>query len=107
MKKTWIEWLHELPVDGALRDFLTANGLGMPPDFAWTDAPETTQALIDALVTDPSGAVRDPVAPKLRAAISLGDGAGSQSMFEVAAGDVVEEAVLDGCFVAVELAQFP
>ena len=97
MKKTWIEWLHELPVDGALRDFLTANGLGMPPDFAWTDAPETTRALIDALVTDPSGAVRDPVAAKLRAAISLGDGAGSQSMFEVAAGDASVLAGLATC----------
>ncbi|MFM7567364.1 MAG: hypothetical protein ACKO8O_01515, partial [Betaproteobacteria bacterium] len=68
MKKTWVEWLHELPVDGTLRDFLTVHGLAVEPNFSWTDAPETTRALIDALVTDLSGAVRDPVAAKLRAA---------------------------------------
>lgn len=97
MKKTWIEWLHELPVDAALRDFLTAHGLAMAPDFAWTDAPETTRALIDALVNDPSGSVRDPVAAKLRAAVSLGDAAGSQAMFEVAAGDAAVLASLATC----------
>lgn len=97
MKKTWIEWLHELPVDGALRDFLTAHGLAMAPDFAWTDAPETTKALIDALVNDPSGTVRDPVAAKLRAAVSLGDASGSQAMFEVASGDAAVLASLATC----------
>ena len=97
MKKTWIEWLHELPVDAALRDFLTAHGLAMAPDFAWTDAPETTKALIDALVNDPSGTVRDPVAAKLRAAVSLGDAAGSQAMFEVASGDAAVLASLATC----------
>jgi hypothetical protein len=97
MKKTWIEWLHELPVDAALRDFLTAHGLAMAPDFAWTDAPQITRALIDALVNDPSGTVRDPVAAKLRAAVSLGDAAGSQAMFEVAAGDAAVLASLATC----------
>jgi len=97
MKKTWIEWLHELPVDGALRDFLTVHGLAVEPNFSWTDAPETTRALIDALVNDLSGAVRDPVAAKLRAAVSLGDAAGSQAMFEVAAGDAAVLAALATC----------
>ena len=97
MKKTWIEWLHELPVDAALRDFLTAHGLAVAPDFAWTDAPETTRALIEALVNDPGGTVRDPVAAKLRAAVSLGDAAGSQAMFEVAAGDAAVLASLATC----------
>ena len=97
MKKTWIEWLHELPVDTALRDFLTAHGLTMPPDFAWTDAPETTRALIEALVNDPTGSVRDPVAAKLGAAVSLGDGRGSQAMFEVAAGHAAVLAALATC----------
>jgi hypothetical protein len=66
-----------LPVDNVLRDFLTANGLSMPADFAWTDDPKTTRALVAALVSDPAGAVRDPVAAKLRAAIALGDSAGT------------------------------
>ena len=50
MKKTWIDLLHELPVDAALRDFLTGQGLTMPDHFAWTDKPETTQALIAWMV---------------------------------------------------------
>ena len=48
MKVTWIDLLHELPVDAALREFLTGHGLMMPTDFAWTDKPETTKALIEA-----------------------------------------------------------
>lgn len=87
MKKTWIELLHELPVDTTLREFLTGHGLNMPDDFAWTDLPETTQALIDALVACPDAAVRDPVAAKLRASVALGDSAGAQAMFQVAAGN--------------------
>ena len=54
-------------------------------DFAWTDLPETTQALIDALVACADAAVRDPVAAKLRASVALGDSAGAQAMFQVAA----------------------
>ena len=56
-----IECLTELPVDNVLRDFLTANGLSIPADFAWTDDPKTTRALVTALVSDPAGAVRDAV----------------------------------------------
>jgi hypothetical protein len=44
----------------------------MPADFAWTDDPKTSQALVAALVNDPAGAVRDPVAAKLRVGIALG-----------------------------------
>jgi hypothetical protein len=73
------------------------HGLAVEPNFSWTDAPETTRALIDALVNDLSGAVRDPVAAKLRAAVSLGDAAGSQAMFEVAAGDAAVLAALATC----------
>ncbi|MCS6767016.1 MAG: hypothetical protein MO847_11795 [Candidatus Protistobacter heckmanni] len=51
MKKTWIELLHELPVDAALREFVTHHGLHMPDDFAWTDEPPTTQALIEAIAS--------------------------------------------------------
>ena len=47
MKKTWVEVLLELPVDAGLRDFLTDNGLTMPAGFTWTDAPETSQALVE------------------------------------------------------------
>ena len=87
MKKTWIDLLCELPVDATLREFLTGHGLQMPDDFAWTDKPETTQALIAALLGCPDMAVRDTVAAKLRASVALGDSAGSQAMFQVATGD--------------------
>ena len=87
MKRTWIELLHELPVDTTLREFLTGQGLIMPDDFAWADVPETTQALIDALVACPDTSVRDAVAAKLRASVVLGDSAGTQAMFQVATGN--------------------
>ena len=87
MKKTWIELLHELPVDTTLREFLTGHGLTMPDGFAWTDKPETTKALIDALLACPDISVRDAVAAKLRASVALGDAAGTQAMFQVATGN--------------------
>lgn len=87
MKKTWIDLLHELPVDATLRGFLRDQGLLMPNDFVWTDKPETTQALIAALLGCPDIAVRDTVAAKLRASVTLGDSAGTQAMFQVATGD--------------------
>ena len=58
MKKTWIDLLHELPVDATLRELLTSTGLAMPDDFAWTDKPDTTSTLIEALLTWPDVAVR-------------------------------------------------
>lgn len=83
-----IEWLlHELPVDTTLREFLTGHGLMMPSDFAWIDKPETTLALIEAVLTCPDVAVRDAVAAKLRASVALGDSAGTQAMFQVATGN--------------------
>lgn len=97
MKKTWIEWLHELPVDAVLRDFLTGHGLAMPTGFAWTDTPATTQALIEALLGCPDPSVRDPVAATLRAGVALGDPAGAQAMFEVAASDAAVLAGLATC----------
>ncbi len=83
MKKTWIDLLHELPVDATLRELLTSTGLAMPDDFAWTDKPDTTNTLIEALLTWPDVAVRDAVAAKLRASVALGDSAGTQAMFQV------------------------
>ena len=87
MKKTWIDLLHELPVDATLREFLTGYGLAMSDDFAWTDKPDTTKTLIEALLTWPDVAVRDAVAAKLRASVALGDTAGTQAMFQVATGN--------------------
>jgi hypothetical protein len=97
MKKTWIEWLHELPVDAVLREFLTAQGLAMPADFAWTDTPEATRAVIAALARDADGSARDRVSARLRAATQLADSAGTQAMFEVATGDAAILAGLATC----------
>ncbi len=84
MKKTWIELLHELPVDATLREFLTGHGLRMPEHFAWSDKPETTRALIEAVHTWPDVSVRDALTAKLRASVELGDSAGTHAMFQVA-----------------------
>ncbi len=97
MKKTWIDLLYELPVDATLREFLTGQGLLMPDDFAWTDKPETTQALIGALLGCPDIALRDTVAAKLRASVALGDSAGTQAMFQVATGDGAALTALATC----------
>lgn len=87
MKKTFVDVLLELPVDATLREFLTSHGLVMPAEFSWVDEPETTQALVKALVTCPDLSVRDPVVAKLRASMALADAAGAQAMFQVASGD--------------------
>mgnify|MGYP000479321433 FL=1 len=97
MKKTWIDLLYELPVDATLREFLTGHGLLMPDDFAWTDKPETTQALIGALLGWPDISLRDTVAAKLRASVTLGDSAGTQAMFQVATGDGAALTALATC----------
>jgi hypothetical protein len=69
----------------------------MPDDFAWTDKPETTQALIAALLVCPDIAVRDTVAAKLRASVTLGDSAGTQAMFQVATGNGAALTTLATC----------
>jgi len=97
MKKNWIDLLYELPVDVTLREFLTGQGLLMPDDFSWTDKTETTQALISALLGCPNIALRDTVAAKLRASVTLGDSAGAQAMFQVATGDGAALTALATC----------
>ena len=97
MKKTWVDLLLELPVDGALREFLTVNGLSMPDAFAWTDEPATSGALVDAVLAWPDAAVRDRLAAKLRASTQMGDEAGKQALFEVAAGSPAALAGLATC----------
>jgi hypothetical protein len=97
MKKNWVDLLLELPVDGALREFLTVNGLAMPDAFAWTDEPATSGALVEAVLGWPDVAVRDRLAAKLRASVQLGDDAGKQALFEVAAGTPTALAGLVAC----------
>ena len=97
MKKTWVEVLLELPVDAGLRDFLTDNGLTMPAGFTWTDAPETSQALVEALLTCADVTVRDRVAAKFRASVELGDAAGKQAMFQVSTGNAAALSGLVAC----------
>ena len=97
MKKTWVDLLLELPVDGALREFLTVNGLSMPKGFTWADEPATSGALVEAVLAWPDSAVRDRLAAKLRASVQLGDDAGQQALFEVATGTPTALAGLATC----------
>lgn len=87
MKKTFVDVLLELPVDAALRDFVTSNGLAMPGDFRWDDAPQTSHALVEAVRAWADVAARDRLIANLMASVQLGDVAGKQAMFQAAAGD--------------------
>jgi hypothetical protein len=87
MKKTFVDVLLELPVDGSLRTFLTAHGLPVADDFSWDDAPETSKALVEAVRAWPDVAARDRLIGNLMASVQLGDAAGKQAMFQAAAGD--------------------
>jgi hypothetical protein len=87
MKKTFVDVLLELPVDTALRDFLTSHGLAMPDDFAWDDTPPASRALVDAIRTWADIPARDRLIGNLMASVQLSDGAGKQAMFQAAAGD--------------------
>ena len=87
MKKTFVDVLLELPVDTALRDFLTGHGLAMPDDFAWDDTPPASQALVDAIRAWADVPARDRLIGNLMASVQLGDGAGKQALFQAAASD--------------------
>lgn len=87
MKKTFVDVLLELPVDTALRDFLTDHGLAMPDDFAWDNTPPTSPALVDAIRAWANVPARDRLIGNLMASVQLGDGAGKQALFQAAAGD--------------------
>lgn len=91
MKMTFVDVLLALPVDATLRDHLTRAGLTMPDHFAWADTPECSRALVEAVRTRPDAAKRDRCMAALVAAVQLGDHAGKQAMFQVAAqrGDVL------------------
>lgn len=87
MKKTFVDVLLELPVDGALLNFLTGNGLAMPDEFDWTDAPETSRALVEAIRAWPDLIARDRLVANLMASVQLGDSAGKQAMFQTVAAN--------------------
>ena len=87
MRMNWVDILLELPADAVLREFLEVNGLELPEDFDWTDTPETSRAIVDAVLAHADLSVRDKLSAKLRASSVLGDSAGKLSMMEVAAFD--------------------
>lgn len=91
MKLTFVDVLLALPVDGVLRDFAAQAGLPLPVPFAWEDTQETSRALVDAVRGWRDVAARDRFVADLMAAVQLGDHAGKQAMFQVAAqrGDVL------------------
>ena len=76
MRMNWVDILLELPADAVLREFLEVNGLELPEDFDWTDTPETSRAILDAVLAHIDLSVRDKLSAKLRASSVLGDAAG-------------------------------
>ena len=97
MKKTFVDVMLELPVDATLRDFLTSHGLPVPDGFAWDDAPETSQFLVEAVKVWPDTAARDRMTANLMASVQLGDAAGKQAMFEAVVADAAALAGLALC----------
>lgn len=87
MKKTHVDILLELPVDGVLRSFLTSHGLPVPDDFDWNQADATSKALVDAVHEWPDAAARDQMIGNLMASVQLGDATGKQALFEAAMWD--------------------
>jgi hypothetical protein len=60
MSLTYAQVLLELPVDSLLREWIEGQGIALPSDFAWTDDPETSHALLEA-VDAAAPAQRDPI----------------------------------------------
>ncbi|MFN4115255.1 MAG: hypothetical protein ACK4F7_01985 [Inhella sp.] len=87
MKKTFVDVLLELPVDTALRDFLTGHGLVASAEPAADSAGAANRVLVDAVRVWPDTLARDRMAAELMASVELGDAAGCQAMFEAAMGD--------------------
>lgn len=97
MKKTFVDVLLELPVDATLRGFLTSHGLPVPNGFVWSDTPETSQFLVEAVKVWPDAAARDRMTANLMASVQLGDPAGKQAMFEAVVADGAALAGLTLC----------
>ena len=87
MRMNWVDILLELPVDAVMREYLEVNGLEMPDDFGWSDTPQTSKAILEAVLAHDDLSVRDKLSAKLRASSALGDAGGKQSILEVAAFD--------------------
>lgn len=87
MKKTHVDILLELPVDGALRGFLTSHGLPLPAGFDWNQADATSDALVDAVHEWSDAVARDQMIGNLMASVRLGDATGRQALFEAAMWD--------------------
>lgn len=87
MKRNFVDALLALPADQTLRDFLTHAGLPLPGDLNWNDGLNTSHALIDAIAAWPDTAARDALIAHLSANVQLGDSAGKQAMFQIAASD--------------------
>jgi hypothetical protein len=87
MKLTFMEVVLELPADDVLREFLMGAGLPVPEHLAWNQGLHTSKMLLEAIRTWPDLVARDALMAKLMASVALGDGAGKQAMFQIAAND--------------------
>ncbi len=97
MKKTFIDVLLELPVDATLRTFMTNHSLPVADGFSWSDAPETSLALVEVVRQWDNITARDRLIGNIMASIQLGDAPGKQAMFQAAAGNGVALVGLVAC----------
>jgi hypothetical protein len=87
MKLTFFDVLLALPVDDVLREFVIHTGLPIPQNLAWDRGAYTSHLLVEAVRTCADVVVRDGFIARLMASVALGDAAGKQAMFQIAAAD--------------------
>lgn len=97
MKLTFVDVVLSLPVDAALRGFLTNAGLPLSDDFGWDDGTQTSQRLVEALRDWTDLPARDQLIARLMASVQLADTAGKQAVFQAAAQDGAALMGLVGC----------
>lgn len=96
MSLTYAQVLLELPVDTLLREWIEGQGIALPSDFAWTDDPETSHALLEA-VDAAAPAQRDPIVALLQRLPDLQGEQGQMAIEQALDGDTATLEALAQC----------
>ncbi len=97
MRLSFVDVLLELPVDAALRSFVTQAGLPLAADFDWSDESSVSERLVDAVLGWSDGAARSSMAAQIKSGIQLADPVCKQALFQAATQDGAALAGLVAC----------
>ena len=92
----FLDILRGLPVDATLEALMTKHGLPIPAGFPWTDTPQSTQTLIEAVVQWPDEKKRNVLIGDLVASARMADTQAQQFLLQ----SVTHDAKLLGELVA-------